>query len=181
MFGKIRRKIGHYYFLKEQQQVEQHRKLTNLQDAKHIGIIYTLNDVPDYERISEFVSELQREHKEVKALGFVKNKNLISRFLPKLSFDFFSKRDLNWFYRPLREQVRDFIGKEFDILIDVSMSDSFPLKYIAGLSNAMCRVGPFSERNTEYYDFMIETHSSMSTDDYLGHVRHYLSIINAHA
>jgi hypothetical protein len=181
MFGKIRTKIGRYYFRKEQHQGAQRRQMTNLQDAKHIGIIYTLNDVPDYERISEFVSELQRDHKEVKALGFVKNKNLISRFLPKLSFDFFSKRDVNWFYRPLRKQVKDFIGKEFDILIDLSMSDNFPLKYIAGLSSALCRVGPFSEANTEYYDLMIDAKPAMSTDDFLGQVRHYLTIINAHA
>ncbi len=52
MFGKIRTKIGRYYFRKEQHQGAQRRQMTNLQDAKHIGIIYTLNDVPDYERIS---------------------------------------------------------------------------------------------------------------------------------
>lgn len=91
--------------------------MTNLQDARRIGILYMLEDVPDYERVSEFVTELQHEHKEVKALGFVKNKNLISRFLPKLSFDFFSTKDLTWFYKPVHTTVRDFIEIEFDILI----------------------------------------------------------------
>ena len=46
MFGKIRSKIGKYYFMKEKQRGAQHRRLTNLQDARHIGIIYALNDVP---------------------------------------------------------------------------------------------------------------------------------------
>lgn len=181
MLGKIRSKIGQYYFRKEQQQNGQTRRLTNLRDARRIGIIYPLNNVPDYDRVSEFVSELQRDHKEVKALGFVKNKSLVSRFLPKLSFDFFSKRDINWFYKPVHTQVKDFIEKEFDILIDLSMSDNFPLKYIAGLSNALCRVGKFSEENKDYYDLMIDSTPAMTTDDFLGQVRHYLTIINSHA
>lgn len=177
MFGKIRKKIGQYYFKKENALVEHHCQMTNLQDAKKIGILYTVNDVPDYEWVSNFVSELQGEHKEVKALGFVKNKNLVQRFLPKLSFDFFSKRDLTWFYKPIHKQVRDFIEKEFDILIDLSLHDSFPLKYIAGLSNALLRVGKFSEENTEYYDLMIDLNPSMTSDDYLGQIQHYLTVI----
>jgi hypothetical protein len=127
------------------------------------------------------VSQLQGEQKEVKALGFVKNKNLVQRFLPKISYDFFSKRDLTWFYKPIHQQVKDFIDKEFDLLIDLSMHDSFPLKYISGVSNALCRVGKFSEENTDYFDFMIDVKPSMTSDDYLGNIRHYLTVINKNA
>ncbi len=181
MFGKIRSKIGKYYFRKEKDVNAPRRQMSNLLDARRIGIIYPLNDVPDYDRVSEFVSQLQRDHKEVKALGFVKNKSLVSRFLPKLSYDFFSRRDVNWFYKPIHTQVKDFIEKEFDILIDLSMSDNFPLKYIAGLSNALCRVGRFSEENADYYDLMIDANPAMTTDDFLGQIRHYLTVINSHA
>ena len=178
MFDKFRRKIGQYYFKKENAGIDRQVQMTNLKEAKKIGILYTLNDVPDYERVSQFVSQLQTEHKEVKALGFVINKNLIQRFLPKLSFDFFSKRDLTWFYKPIHSQARDFIEKEFDLLIDLSLNDSFPLKYIAGLSKALCRVGRFSEENTDYYDFMIDLKPSVTSEEYLGHIQHYLTIIN---
>ncbi|MCK9205399.1 MAG: hypothetical protein M0P58_13340 [Bacteroidales bacterium] len=181
MFKKIRTRIGQYYYKKEQTRNNRRCKMTNLQEAKRIGILYTLDDVPDYNLVSDFVSELQHEHKEVKALGFVKNKSLVQRFLPKLSFDFFSKRDLTWFYKPIHNQVRDFIEKEFDLLIDLSLRDTFPLQYIAGLSNAQCRVGKFSEKNTEYYDFMIDLKPAMTTIDFLDQIRHYLTAINSHA
>jgi hypothetical protein len=160
---------------------ECHRQMTNLQEAQRIGILYTLNEMPDYERVSDFVAKLQIDHKEVEALGFVKNKNLVQRFLPKLSFGFFSKRDLTWFYKPIHTQVRYFIEKEFDLLIDLSLQDSFPLKYISGLSNALLRVGKFSEENTAYYDLMIDTKSTMTSDEYLGQIQHYLTIINTDA
>ncbi len=181
MFRKIRIKIGKYYLNKEQEHRRRNCKLVNLDDAKRIGILYTLDDVPDYERVSDFVTRLQGDHKEVKALGFVKNKTLVQRFLPKLSYDFFSGRDLTWFYKPIHSQVRDFIEKEFDLLIDLSIRDNFPLKYISGLSNALFRVGCFSNENTRYYDLMIDLKPTMSSDDYLGQIQHYLTIINSHA
>lgn len=181
MFGKLRVKIGQYYYKKEQARMSRTCQMTNLKDAKRIGILYTLEDVPDYERVSEFVSQLQGEHKEVKALGFVKNKSLVERFLPKLSYDFFSTRDLTWFYKPIHRQVKDFIDKEFDLLIDLSLHDTFPLKYISGLSNALCRVGKFSDINSEYYDLMIDLKPSMTSEEYLGQVQHYLTVINTHA
>jgi hypothetical protein len=181
MFRKIRIRIGRYYYKKEESRNDRQCKMTNLQDARRIGILYTLNEVPDYDRVSEFVTQLQGDHKEVKALGFVKNKNLIQRFLPKISYDFFSKRDLTWFYKPIHNQVRDFIEKEFDLLIDLSLHDSFPLKYISGLSKALLRVGKFSEENADYYDLMIDMKPTTTSEEYMGQIQHYLTIINTHA
>ena len=178
LFGGLRKRIGMYSFNKERSRVEQHRRMTNIQDAKRIGILYTLDEIQDYERVSVFVSELQHKHKEVKALGFVKNKNLISRFLPKLSFDFFSKKDLTWFNKPIHSTVRDFIDNDFDILIDLSIQDIFPLKYISGLSRSFCRVGRFSDENTLFYDFMIDSKSIVNIEEYLHQIKHYLTVIN---
>ncbi len=235
MFKQIRVKIGQHNLLKEQLHLGRNLHLKNLDQAKKIGILYTLDDIPDYNKISDFVSKIQhkqkdiKEHiegvftrnnfkkvlpnesivyvwdtarvpygtrseetitkfaleiaralldKDVKALGFVKNKNLITRFLPKLSFDFFSIRDLSWFYKPIHTKLKDFIEKEFDLLIDLSTYESFPLKYIAGLSHSLCKVGRFSEENSNYYDLMIDIKPSATLDDYIGQVRHYLTIIN---
>jgi hypothetical protein len=178
MFKYLRRKIGLYYFRKEQAKLDLGHRMVNLPEARHIGVLYSLNDIPDYDNVSRFVAELQQEHKEVKALGFVKSKALIERFLPKLSYDFFSRRDLTWFYKPIHVKVKDFIARDFDLLINLSIEDPFPLKYISGLSHALCRVGRFSEENMPYYDLMIDLKPAMTVEDYVGQVRHYLTIIN---
>lgn len=180
MFKKIRTRIGQHFLSKEQARQDRTLRLLNLVQAKRIGILYTLEDIPDYDKVSEFVSELQHKHKDVKALGFVKDKNIITRFLPKLSFDFFSIRDLSWFYKPIHIKLKDFIEKEFDLLIDLSIHENFPLKYIAGLSHSFCKVGRFSEENSNYFDLMIDLKPSATLEDYLGQIRHYLTIINSH-
>jgi hypothetical protein len=177
MFEKIRRKIGKYYFKRERLKSDPSHGMVNLPSARKVGILYTLDDIPDYDKVSEFVTQLQQQHKEVKALGFVKSKNMIQRFIPKLSYDFFSGKDVTWFYKPVHKTVKDFIDKEFDLLIDLSLSDSFPLKYIAGLSRSVCRVGKFSEDNISYYDLMIDLKPAVTFDEYLLQIRHYLTII----
>jgi hypothetical protein len=178
MFYKIRTLVGNYFLKEELSKTGRERTITNLRDARKIGILYTLDDVPEYETVSEFVSRLQHDHKEVKALGFVKNKNLVSRFLPKLSYDFFSRKDINWFFKPLHSRVKDFIEKEFDILIDLSMKDSLPLKFISGLSLAHCRIGRFSEGNRVCYDIMIDLTSPLTLNEYILQIVHYLTVIN---
>jgi len=181
LFCKLRMIIGKYFFNKELSKTGHDHKLINLEKARCVGILYTLDDPPVYDVVSEFVSQLQRMHIEVKALGFVRNRNLISRFLPKLSYDFFSKKDINWFYRPIHAKVKDFINKEFDILIDLSLQESFTLKYISGLSRSFCRVGKFSEENTHYYDLLFVVNPSVTLPDYIKQITHYLTIINHHA
>jgi hypothetical protein len=181
MFSKLRIKIGQYYFRKETARSTRRCTMTNLKNARKIGILYTLDEVPDYERVSEFVATLQSDQKEVKALGFVKNKILVERFLPKLCYDFFSMKDLTWFYKPMHRQVKDFIDKEFDLLIDLSLQDNFPLKYISGLSNALFRVGKFSDHNLDYYDLMIDLKPTMTSEEYLSQIQHYLTVIKPHA
>jgi hypothetical protein len=178
MLNRIRILIGNYFLKEKLEKTHRERKISNLKDARRIGILYTLDDVPDYETVAEFVAQLQHDHKEVKALGFVKNKILVNRFLPKLSFDFFSIKDLNWFFQPLHTNVKDFIEKEFDILIDLSLKDSLPLKYISALSMAHCRVGRFSEANRICYDIMLDLSKPLTLIEYIDQIVHYLSVIN---
>jgi len=179
MLGKIRSWIGRYYFRKDLAKSNHDRTLINLRDARRIGILYSLDEVSDYDVVSEFVTRLQHDHKEVKALGFVKNKNLVSRFLPKLSYDFFSAKDVNMFYKPVDAKVKDFISREFDLLIDLSLKETLPLQYIAGCSLAQCRVGKFTEENSACYDLMIDVGPSMPVKNFIDQIIHYLTIINS--
>jgi hypothetical protein len=181
MLNTIRTAVARYRLKNEASTVHKDRKMTNLEQARRIGVLYILDDVPDYDVVSAFVTELQHDRKEVKALGFVKNKNLVTRFLPKLSYDFFSSRDVSFFYRPVHTKVRDFTDQEFDILIDLSLKENIPLRYIAALSSALCRVGMFSDEDFHCYDLMIDPAPGLSLKEYIDHIIHYLTVINADA
>jgi len=178
MIEGFRTKIGNYILKRRSAAVTRHRQMVNLPNAKLIGIVYMLDEVSDYEQVQSFVASLQHEHKEVHALGFVQHKKLINRFLPKLSYDFFSFNNLDWFYRPVNEKVRNFISTEFDLLIDLTMKESLPLKFVVGLSVARCKVGGFSEDDTRYHDLMIKIQAMGSLREFISQVNHYLTIID---
>lgn len=180
MLTSLRTSIGNYLLRREAASVARNRSMINLVRAKSVGVLYALNAPPDYNDVETFVSSLQKEHKEVRALGYLQHKGLISRFLPKLSYDFFSQTEVGWFYKPVNLKVNDFIGTEFDLLIDLTMEDYLPLKFVAGLSRARCKVGLFSDENARYYDLMIKIDHTQRLPEFIKQIRHYLTIIQQH-
>jgi len=179
MFSGLRHRIGRYYLQKDFPEAGKNRQVKNLARVRSIGLIYLLNSVPDHDEVEKIVTLLQKEEKEVRALGFVREKRLIGRFLPRLAFDYVSRHDLNWYYKPGHERVIDFARRDFDLLIDLSDGSCMPLNFVAGMSNALCRIGRFTEKNKMLYDLMIEVKPEVTVGDFFNQVRHYLTIINA--
>ncbi|MFC2101376.1 DUF6913 domain-containing protein [Bacteroidota bacterium] len=180
MINSFRNNFGNYLLRKQLRTVYRNRSMVNLAHAKRIGILYSLISPSDYKDVESFVMLLQKEHKEVKALGYVQDKEMVSQFLPKLSYDFFSQQELNWYHKPMNTRVNDFISTEYDLLIDLTREDDLPLKFIAGLSRARCKVGKFSEKNNSYYDLMIKADPSISVSEFIKQIQHYLTIIQQH-
>lgn len=127
--------------------------------------------------ISAFVTRMQNEGKQVKALGFVKNKKDIQRYLPKLSFDYFSPKDINLLGIPHSTYIDDFIKEEFDILIDLSDEPHIANKHIAGISAAKMKVGDSKSIASAYYDVMVSKNEKLGLHDHLNQIYHYLELI----
>ncbi|MBE0647713.1 MAG: hypothetical protein IH596_08015 [Bacteroidales bacterium] len=160
--------------------MNRNRFMFNLAGAKRIGIIYPIFTPSDYNEVEAFVSELQKERKEVKALGYLPHKEMVSHFIPRLSYDFFSQEEVNWYFMPTSARVSDFIRTDFDLLIDLTLEDNLSLKFIAGLSQARCKVGRFSETNNRYYDLMIKVDAPLPLTEFIKQIQHYLTIIQQH-
>lgn len=178
MFEQIKQYLFTFFLNRELKGTHVSREIINFSTIKRIGILYVLNDPCDYEKIENLVVGLHNQNKEVKALAYVTQKIISDRFLPKLSYDFFSKTKINWFYRPHDAKVTDFIRTRFDVLIDLSIPDCLPLHYILAKSEALCRVGPYSPGKEYLYDLMISRQSNATTEEYFFQVIHYLTIIN---
>ena len=175
---KIKEISGNYLLNQELKKFSRSKKLLNYQEIKTIGILYTLDNENTYNMVSDFVEKMKNDNKKLKALGFIKNKKISEKFLPKLSFDFFSENDLNWYKKPDNKYVKDFINKEFDLLINTDFEDKFPLKYITAKSKASLKTGLFNDRNSKYFDLMMKIDENNNLDEFFTQVIHYLSIIN---
>ena len=154
------------------------RKICNLDQAGNIGILYFLPDEETYETISQYVKKLQEREKIVKVLGYVENKHLTDRFAPKLSYDYLFPSELNWYLKPQSNAARDFMDMHFDILIDLSLQEVMPLKYMLALSKAHFKVGLQSDNKSEYLDMMINLKSDGTLNELISQVDHYLDELN---
>ena len=139
------------YLRKNKRQVN----VCNINNAKTIGILFNATHQISFDIVKEMVKNIANKKNKIEVLGYVDSKNLIDHYLYRKGFDFFTHKQLNWYYKPVDETVHSFIEKKFDILINLSLDEPYPIQYIVALSKAKFKVGKYSLGN-EYLDFMID-------------------------
>ena len=167
--------LAHQIFLKKKlRNFHPERKFLNIDDAKEIGVLFDATEESQREIVNRFVKKLKKENKAVELLGFIRQ----PKMAVNIDFPFFTKKNLNWFYRPEGENISYFIRKPFDILINAHTHNNSSLEYIAALSHAKFRVGRYIDSKKFCFDFMINTNGSDDLNDFIHQVNHYLKIIN---
>jgi len=151
----IRARVGKRVLESKLKRTTRNRVVCNFNDAKHIGIIYNATQYVSFEIIKDFTRELSLNQARVMVLGYVDSKKLIDHYLYRKGFDFFSRIDLNWYYKPVSATAAQFINESFDLLIDLSLEDYFPIRYITALSPALFKVGRYTDTD-QSLDLMID-------------------------
>ena len=113
----------------------------------------------------------------MKAFGYVNSKQFDECHIPKLQYDFFNKKDLNWYYKPQNYIIDNFVKKEYDILINLCDSSCIPVKYLVASSIAHFKIGQH-EDGYEIYDLMIALKEDKSMGELMREIKHYINLIN---
>ncbi|MBN2683323.1 MAG: hypothetical protein JXR58_12505 [Bacteroidales bacterium] len=172
---KIKEKIGSI-ILKNKRNNSRKRGVYNFETAKTVGIILNANSQFTFETARDFVKYIQSFKIEVLSLGFVDSVEVLNFYSRQIGMDYFSKKNLNWYGKPKNPKVQEFIQKDFDILIDLSLNDYFPIQYITASSNAKFKIGRFKNESA-CYDLMIDISENKKLDFYIEQIKHYLSIL----
>ena len=173
----IKQKVGQWVFQRDLKTNSRKKEVCNIDEAKSIGILYDATLEHQIKMIQPFVSYFFNLKKDVKALGFVNSNQLLYCHIPKLQYDFFYKKDLNWYYKPQNYIVDNFIKKEYDILINLCDSKIIPIKYLVASSIAHFKIGIYEE-NYEIYDLMISLKEDKSLNKLMNEIKHYINLIN---
>ena len=174
---KIKQNAGEFLLKQKLSSVSRKKKLTNLNEAKSITIVYNVTSQTTFRTVKTLVKDLSTKQRQVMALGFINRKSIPNYCVAANSGYYFNLRDLNWYGGPKNDYLKEFIRKEFDILIDLTMEDVYILKYITGLSKAKLKVGRYSKKHENYFDLMINLKESSTMEDFIEHVLHYLLIL----
>ena len=154
-------------------------KASNLSRSNKVGILFTPKDEATFKKVRNLQRKLKEEGiREVHLLGYVDLKEIPAYLPPKGDIEYFTKKELNWFFRPTASTARSFINKEFEILLDLTMEDNLPLQFVLAFSKARMKAGQRSALRSRFLDLSLETKKDDSLDHLIGQLRHYLNMIN---
>jgi hypothetical protein len=173
----IRDKAGRYILNQKIHNNSRSREFVNLDAARTIGVVFHHIDPENFGFIKNFVRKLEAEGKKVNAVGYIQKKEIPDFYLVRKGFDFFCLKDLNWYCRPDTPYIQEFLNREFDVLINLSLDRFFPLEYIYALSRARFKAGNRLD-DWHYDDLSLDTGENRNIPYLIEHLTHYLSIIN---
>ncbi|MEM9990765.1 MAG: hypothetical protein AAF738_03320 [Bacteroidota bacterium] len=144
------------------------RQAISLSDAKWIGVLFDATSIEHIEATQKYVAQLRSVGKHVKLLAYVADK---SKDI-ELPFPFFSATDVNLLRVPSGKKVEDFITQTFDILLVLHPKATILFEYIATLTDARLKVGPFS-RSKNTFDLMIDVNSQSALHYFINQVEFF--------
>jgi hypothetical protein len=178
LVSSIKKMFGNYFLRQEMAGLSRNRDMVSLADSKTIGIVFEATDKEEFELVKKYVLYLREQKKKVKAIGYFSGGETPAFTFSKLEYDFFSKKDLNWYFKPNDKFVRNFIDEEYDILIDLNIHDHFAMTYVSATSRARFKVGQYKKENERIFDLMIEGTEEKGLKYYLRQVDTYLQMLN---
>lgn len=181
LIDNIKKRFGEYQLKQELPRLHRERVVSNLDDAKTIGILFQFTTMEEMELLKKYVTYLRDLKKKVKALGLFLDKELPAFPYSKLEYDFFNQKNLSWAGKPADHVLYNFIAEPYDVLIDLNMRDQFPLKYIAAVSQAKFKVGRYRDNDQNIHDMLIACPADKSMKFFLRQVDTYLMKINKSA
>ncbi|MDR2847814.1 MAG: hypothetical protein LBV39_01790 [Bacteroidales bacterium] len=167
----IRLNIARRKLRKRTVNLKRQKVLHDFASAKYIGIICASADEKNVHILKEFLQFLSKKNIKYWVLGYFNVKNIPDNFLYWKEMDFFTQKDLNYFFIPNSPPVDKFMATPFDMLINCSMEQYFPIEYIMQSSVAKCKVGMSDDSHN---DFSLELNKK-EIGFFLENVRLYLS------
>ncbi len=176
----IKRKLGEHH-LRSIGCSARRKAVSNFSDARSVGLIYREKDESFFILVKQYVKYLKAEHgiREVMALAYIDDKKAVPHYhVHRLKYDYFTKAETDWRFEPKCDQVKNFVVRDFDILIDLDKEPCLQMRYVLAASKAKFKVGYYDLKHEEMYDMMLKTDTHTTFDTYIAQVNHYLNLIN---
>jgi hypothetical protein len=162
-----------------QKELNNHHRVAafnNFESATTVGFIFNADDKEKYQLTRDFMDFVEKQNNRIFGIGFAKKSDQIAYFPVKQGIDYFGLDEVNWIGKPTNQAIGDFLKRNFDILIDLSLNDDYQTEYIFALSIAKFKIVN-SSKKSKYGDFIIEIQNSEKLNLYIEQIKHYLKVI----
>jgi hypothetical protein len=169
-FGWIQKMV----VLREQKKTAAYRHFYNFDTAKSVGVVFVLDGDKLKPDVVQLIDYLKQRKISYSVLGYWDNMEEPSGFTVGENISVMTKKDLNWYGKPRGEVVDNFLKQKYDMIIDFSKEEVYPIQYIISAAKVSTAVGGVYYENCPY-NVIIDVKEG---NDYLDQIRHYLSNIN---
>lgn len=129
------------------------RNNLSYQQAKTVGLIFTVEDKQKHFIVKEFIKKLEHDGKIIQVLEYLPAQHDNYEF----KFDFFTDKDLSFWGNITSAPALQFTEAPFDFLFYVDLEPNELVLNLLARSKAKCRVGKFFDAGTQYLELMIES------------------------
>ncbi len=173
----IQEKLGRFKLKNKSKHQNRNIKAFSIEKASTIGIVYNATNRDEADTVKKFVQYLREERKDVLSIGFIDSKDSSNIVKSHLNYVYFDKRNLSKMLVPKGIEVDNFINKPYSILIDLNISDCFPIEYISSLSNAKFKVGAKGAYRDKTCDLVIDIDGNNEMEYLIIQLKYYLKMI----
>ncbi len=173
MFKRIKKYFRKRIIKKQKSLFKREKIINSFISSNNVGVIFTFKDEQSYSNIMYLINHYIKNTKNISIIGFYKGKKIPNYFDKQLKYNYFGKKDLNWYGKPKPIFVKEFINEDFDMLIDLNMENNYPMQFILALSRAKFKVGKQKKNSENHYDFMMSLPEGKSVDDLIYNINEY--------
>lgn len=172
----IKLKIAEYLLKRRYNGLERNREIKNINKCNSVLVIASQKEDLRGEELMRFISYLKRNNSEIFALLYDNSKELVN--IQSTDIKVVGLSHLNQIFIPKESYLIELLEREFDILIDLTIKEDFPLKYIHAMSKAKFKVGASLNYKKQFGDLTIDVVKNESIPYLITQLKHYLSLIN---
>ncbi len=177
IIDNIKRKAGLKALSKSLRTLKRNKFVHNLLTARKIAIVGLVNNNKDFDEINSLQKILTEKNMQVEILLYYPGKEIPQQLLLRKGINIFNRNEVNWYGKPLIPFVEQFCRVEYDILIDLSLVEQFPIRWISSLSRSKFKVGSHSYVGNPY-DLIINVDNKKEIPYLSEQIIHYLNILN---
>lgn len=167
MLGEIQKFLNKRVLKKQTKPIK--RNPLSLENAQWIGILFDATSIEHIEATTKYVDQLRKQGKQVRLLGYVNDK---SKEIA-LPFPYFSKSEVSLLHIPTGNAVENFMTQTFDILFVLHPKSTPLFEYIATLTDARLKAGPFSAAK-DTFDFMVDMSGQSALHYFINQLEFFL-------
>jgi len=173
MFQKLNRILVDFSINQRMKNIQRRRQFYNFKDISKVILLFSVNAISskDLEDIKKMIGE----DKEISAWAFKPRNTKAGYGVNTYTID---KSDVSFFRKPSKKIEKFFLNNKSELLIDLTTQEILPLKYLLGISKALCRCG-MKKEGYNLYDLELEVPDKIREMELLQQILHYLKVIKA--